>query len=125
MHFMLRVKSPTYRPGKAFRKSNSSTRGIIVQQVKSVKPHVVKSKTGASNLAITLQLLRIEKEGAYAGLVAGSPIAEGQDNASRSGLLINLFCSSQHCMLAAIVCTLLACTGFCVSPDTPKLAHLL
>lgn len=48
------------RPSKAFKKSNSSSRGIIVQQ-----------------------LLRIETEGAYAGLVAGSPIADDLDTASR------------------------------------------
>lgn len=30
-----------------------------------------------------MQLLRIETEGAYAGLVAGSPIADDLDTASR------------------------------------------
>ncbi len=35
-------------------------------------------------LHLALQLLRIETEGAYAGLVAGSPIADDLDSASRS-----------------------------------------
>jgi len=35
-------------------------------------------------LHLALQLLRIETEGAYAGLVAGSPIADDIDSASRS-----------------------------------------
>jgi len=33
---------------------------------------------------LALQLLRIETEGAYAGLVAGSPMADDLDSASRS-----------------------------------------
>ena len=35
-------------------------------------------------LHLALQLLRIETEGAYAGLVAGSPIADDLDSSSRS-----------------------------------------
>ncbi|KAA6419585.1 MAG: hypothetical protein FRX49_10510 [Trebouxia sp. A1-2] len=54
------IQAPATKPCKAFKKSNSSSRGIVIQQ-----------------------LLRIETEGAFAGLVAGSPIADDLDSASR------------------------------------------
>ena len=89
-HRSLTSPSPC-RSSKAFKKSNSSSRGIIVQQVQAVFSFT----TGAnlenlfSSLCIALQLLRIETEGAYAGLVAGSPIADDPDTASRSAFLLS------------------------------------
>jgi len=52
-------------------------------------------------LHLALQLLRIETEGAYAGLVAGSPIADDLDSASRS----------VDIQLNASVCTFCALAG--------------
>lgn len=77
---------PLRRSSKAFKKSNSSSRGIIVQQVQAVFSFIAGTNLENlfSSLRIAVQLLRIETEGAYAGLVAGSPIADDLDTASRS-----------------------------------------
>lgn len=77
---------PPCRSSKAFKKSNSSSRGIIVQQVQAVFSFIAGTNLENlfSSLCIAVQLLRIETEGAYAGLVAGSPIADDLDTASRS-----------------------------------------
>ena len=60
-----------------------------------------KEQSPFCTLHLALQLLRIETEGAYAGLVAGSPIADDLDTASRSADIQPNASACTLCALAA------------------------